>query len=184
MMCNKRLVLLTVVLLLLGGSNFGQSKGDWLKFVAPDGRFSVLFPRKPRTNTQTQKSSNGKSTVFSATSSEGPFFCGIDQTIYEYDMDDEKRVESIRQHLMVQFAALPVSRSEIEMGGYKGIEIVAIDDDRSLRARILVSGRSSYLVVLSVPYNSDGNEEQIDKFLNSFEILKPVTQPRQTSSHY
>jgi len=183
-MCSKRLVPLTVVLLLCSGSNFGQSKTDWLKFVAPDGSFSVLFPRKPRTNTQTQKSSMGKSVVFSATSSEGAFFCGVDHTNSEYDMDDDKRVESIRQHLMVQFAALPVSQSDIELSGYKGIEIVAIDDDRSLRARILVSGRSSYLLLLSVPYNSDGNQEQIDKFLNSFEILKPVTQPHLAFSHH
>src|SRR5258707_157067 len=114
MMCNKHVVLLTVVLLLFGGSNFRQSQTDWLEFVAPDGSFSVLFPRKPRTNTQTQKSSMGKSVVVSATSSEGAFFCGVDHTISEYDMDDDKRVESIRQHLMVQFAALSSSMSYSE----------------------------------------------------------------------
>jgi hypothetical protein len=170
----RNVVLVSMIPALIITSVYAQSKPEWQKFVSPDGQFSVLFPRKPSTNTQTEKSAKGKSTIYSVTSFERLFYFGVEQINSDYDMDDDKRIEALRDHLLTQFGARLVSQSEIELNGYKGIEMVAIDSERGLKGKILVSGRSSYVVLLSTPYSADGNEEQIDKFLKSFEILKPV----------
>ena len=166
----RNISVMTVVL--FASYLYGQSKSEWQKFVAPDGSFSVLFPQKPKTTTKTEKSSKGKSVIYVASSFNRMFDFGVEQITADYDMEHDDRVDVIRDNLVTQFGANLVSQSETQLGDNKGIDMVFINSERNFKAKILVSGRRSYVVAISAPDSVQGDGEQIDKFLKSFEILK------------
>ena len=52
---------------------------------------------------------------------------------------------------------------------YKGREVTAINDLKSLKGRVFVNGKKAYVVFATAPPGSRGTED-IEKFLDSFEI--------------
>jgi len=162
----------TIALLLFAVYTNGQSESEWQKFVAPDGSFSVSFPRKPKTDTKTEKSSKGKSEIYIVSSSDRMFSYGVEAITADYDLEHDARVDAIRDKLVHQLDANLVSQSETELGGYTGIDLVFINAERNYKAKILVSGRKAYIVAIGAPDLVQNDTGQIDKFLKSFEILK------------
>ena len=169
---NKNISVITLALILFASCVCGQSKYDWQKFTAADDSFSVLMPPKPKVNNRTDKSGKGKATIYSAISTDGLFDFGIEEITFDYDMDVYDRIEALRKNLLVRLDANLVSQEDIEVKGYQGTNMVLITEYRSIKGRILVSGRKAFMVLMGAPSFSETNEEQVDKFFSSFEILK------------
>ena len=166
------IVLLSITIAAVVQTQYGQSTTGWQKFVAADGSFSVFFPTTPTVGTATEKSSKGKSVFYTATCANGAFEFQVQETNSDYDMDSEKKLDALTNNLLFKLHVRKVSQADIELSNYKGIELVGINTYRSIKARIFVSDRRSYIVIVGAPYTVQGDEEQIDKFFKSFEIIK------------
>ena len=158
------------ILLTIAPSFAVAQERQWGKLAAKDNSFTIMMPGKPIFGQRDEKTGSGTSHIFDA--SVFPDMSWTEYTVRaitdEFDSEFDTRLDDLCEALVKQSKLKVVSSKEISLGTYKGREVTAINDMKSLKARVFVNGKKAYVVFATVPPGSGGTEN-IEKFLDSFE---------------
>ena len=144
---------------------------QWGKLTVKDNSFTIMMPGKPIFSQRDEKTADGASHIFNASAYPGMSFTEytVRAITDEFDSQFDTRLDDLCDALVKESNLKVVSRKEISLGTYRGREITAISEMRSAKARVYVNGRRAFVVLATVPPGSR-NTEDIEKFLDSFEI--------------
>lgn len=163
-------LLLTVVFWTAGFRPFF----DWFKFGPEDGSFSVLMPSQPTKQDENKDTSLGTihSQIWLVKDQGAIYLAGI--TDYPVDVDPKKELVLDRINFLKAVNATFDKESEITLSGHPGLEFTGSSENYDFFSRVYMDGnRRVYQVVAGYPKGGDHNLS--GKFLDSFEILKPVS---------
>jgi hypothetical protein len=149
----------------------GSQTVNWIKFVPPDGSFSVLMPEKPVLNSSTVDKPSGKivTNIWVADTSQGFYLAGV--TDYPADIDVQKELDLSRDNFIKAVEAKLVSESDFTLKGYRGKEFTGVSSSDTFKVRELVVGRRNYLEAVR-DNTASFNIERANKFLLSFDLTQ------------
>jgi hypothetical protein len=158
----------------------GASRPEWRVFLAPDGTFSALFPRKPvegRTTRQRPDGEAGALQAFRALDS-GSELRGC--TVNEGELPQPIKPDGVDAFLQAVAGETPgllagqiAESKRLEVDGYPALETRFEWPNGKGRERVVLVGAHFYEV--TVYASSDDTDEKTGQhFLDSFKVLKRV----------
>jgi hypothetical protein len=165
------LLVAAVALSLVGSSSAVMQSKEWGKLTFNDKSFTVMLPEKPTVREYDEKTKGGQLHVINI--SAYPNMSWAELTVRaitaNFDEETETRLDHLCSALIKEFDTKLVSETDISLATFKGREVTAVGGTKGLKARAYVSDRKAFLLFATIPAAST-NTDQIDKFLNSFEI--------------
>ena len=154
----------------------------WSEFRSDEGRFSVLMPEKPVSQSSTMETKQGRfdSQVFIAT--HYPLVCMVGYTVIPREVlvanDVDGFFEGFRDQFIKQVGGKLASESSLTLYGHAGREIKVHMFRGELRVRLVLVGDRLYqLVVIKSDQVVAVDAEIFNKFFDSFKLLtviKPI----------
>lgn len=144
---------------------------DWIKFNSPDGKFSVLIPAEPTSQTDSSTTYPSYITKMFISKGNNEFFV-IGWVDYEsgYNFNAQSELEANRDNFIKGINGTLVSTKDIKFQGYQAIEFVAQSGNFYWTSKVFMVGRRPYqLLVGSGTGKASENE---NKFYDSFSITK------------
>jgi len=164
---------------LLGGCDGTAEQRDleWLNFESESGRFSVLFPDEPDEQVESVQTAIGviESQFFMVTQKDMAY--SVNLADYPPEMiaagDTQQMLDGARDGAVSNVNGELLEEKELTLSGHPGREFkVKVEDEGIIvRARIYLVNERLY-VIQALSKERLASSEDIDKFLNSFE-LKP-----------
>ena len=154
----------------------------WTEFRSEEGRFSILMPDKPTSQTSTVETPQGRVEEHVFTASHHPFVCVIAYSDFPKQLlvnnDVDGFFDGIRDLFIKQVGGKLASESMLSLDGHPGREIKAYVFRGELRLRLFLVGERLYLLsIINSDKISDADEEIFKKFFTSFklnQIIKPI----------
>ena len=142
---------------------------DWITFNSTEGKFSVLLPAEP--GTQTDSSTAHITKMFLAKNSLKEYFA-IGWTDYESDhnFDAQNELEANRDNFIKGIGGTLISTTNTKFNGYQAIEFVAQGGNFYWTSKVFIVGKRPYQLL--VGSNTGKASEDASKFYNSFSIEK------------
>lgn len=171
---NKRIVfVLLLALVLLSGC--GETEEEWATFESEEGRFSILFPGEPKEQTESVSTAIGTIETEFFMVEQKDMAYSLNYADYPADIvaasDAGMMLNGARMGAVSNVNGELLDEKEITLDGYPGREIrIEIDeDDIIVRARFYLVENRLY-VVQALSKKSKASSEEIDEFLDSFEL--------------
>jgi hypothetical protein len=149
--------------------------GDWQKFSAPDGSFTILAPGEPELQDDEAVSETGKPpttihfvTMHSPTST---FFCNYWDLSYTPadETDAQMAMAGSRDGLIHSFdGKLLSSQASTSTGRYAQSFKSTTTDNGIMEGKFFIIGRRLYMLAVARPAEDDDEETQ--KFFGSFKL--------------
>jgi hypothetical protein len=160
-----------IIVIAAGAAVAGSQTANWIKFVPPDGSFSVLMPVAPELHTTSKDNPSGKivTSMWVADTPQGFYLSGF--TDYPVDLDVQTELDRSRDNFLKAVDAKLVSESDFTIKGYPGKEITGVSSEDTFKFRQLVVGRRNYGNVTRHP-TASFNVERVNKFFQSFELTE------------
>jgi outer membrane lipoprotein-sorting protein len=157
-----------------GGVLFADEAPTWAEFVSEEGRFKLMMPDMPRSQTLTIESPQGLIVHHSFVANKGGFICILDYADLPKQFggpaDSEALFDQARDEFLKEAQAKLSSETKIIHEGYPGREMRMHLYGGEARARFfLIEGRFYQLAItrVDVPSKSD---DAMDRFFNSFKV--------------
>lgn len=140
---------------------------DWITFDSKDGKFTILLPAEPSSQTDTSKSYPSYVTRLLLSKGNGEMYA-IGWVDYEsgYKFDEQKELEANRDNFIKGINGTLVSSKNTAFRGYKAVEFTATSGGYLWTSKVFMVGTRPYqLVAGSGTGKASGNE---NKFFDSF----------------
>ncbi len=152
----------------------------WTEFLSEEGRFKVLLPAKPTTQTLTLETPKGQIVHHGFIASKGGIFCIIDYADVPSGTADAAQIKELfdtaRDEFLKGVEGKLLSETAIKLDGHPGREVVA-DLGSGGKGRIrfyLINERFYQLAVMHLRFKLLGEPDGEDpavKFFDSFKIV-------------
>ena len=181
------------ILLLLVSASLAlsiQKSGEWIKYTAPEGRYSVSLPAQPSLSTQQATSATGEKfpQYLAAVVEPGDvafvigYFDSVPGTIFSADAARDGMVKQINGTL--------ISETAISLGDYPGRELKIVTTPAAakpaegekaakgleyiVRARFYEADKRVYVLQLIFPKSleSDALTAKATKYFDSFQVVR------------
>ncbi len=147
----------------------------WTDFTSKEGDFSVLLPVEPtkESNSFPSKTGSGSITVDSYISFyQGNLYTVVKNRVSSYisvsDALDDGAIDVYIKGIMEEDDTL-VSSRHFDLGGNRAADFLISKGEMNFKGRVILSNYTMYLIG-SVHASDDYNEDDYNKFLNSFEL--------------
>jgi|GEM_PF-731431 len=159
----------------------GDENPVWSEFHSEEGRFKLLMPSKPTTQTLTLETAQGKIVHHGFTAAGGGVVCVIDYADFPKTMLDPANMkllfDQVRDEFLKTIEGKLSSETTISLEGHPGREVrIALRGGEARTKFFLVNERFYQLAFMNVLGKSSVDA---DKFFNSFKL---VTNPKQVVS--
>ena len=153
----------------------------WTEFRSNEGRFSILMPEKPHSQTSTMETPQGRFEQHAFIASHGLLLCMIAYTDFPAKLLVANNVDGVfdgvRDQFIKEVSGKLASEISLSLDGHSGREIKAHMFRGELRLRLYLVGDRLYILsIISSSEISDSDEEAFNKFFASFK-LNPTTKP-------
>jgi hypothetical protein len=167
----KRLIpLAALAALLLPGA--ARATADWQPFRSEPGGFTVLLPGRPAEQTETIDDSPVHRFTLSPEPGRGFVIAYGDRQDFR-STPVEEVFDNVRNGFLSGSGGTLKTERTMALAGRPAREILAEGPNGSLlKARFILDGERLYTVVAVAPAG-DSALEEMDRFLNSFMLLKP-----------
>ena len=156
----------------------------WKEFSSAEGRFSILFPGTPKSETITENTKLGPVDLrmfYLDTAVAAYMVAYADIPVDPTSHDDVKRLlDAGRDKLLANKQRRLISEREITIGDYLGRELIVGDEEGITKSRNYIVKQRLYQVLIEMPDDrndspeiSKMHEATRDKFLDSFKLLTP-----------
>jgi hypothetical protein len=156
----------------------------WSEFTSDEGRFKLLMPRAPESQTLTIETAKGKIVHHSFVSTKGWITCLIDYADMPRDFVDPSNLKELfdqaRDEFLREAQAKLASETQISLDGHPGREIKFNIYGGEGTLRFYMVGERFYQLGIIISDLSDKSTAEIDKFFTSFKII-PSTKPVATN---
>lgn len=149
---------------------------DWKEYTYKDHLMAFSLPAPPHFKTQDADTDHGKSTIYaySAPAGNGAVFM-VSATEYTGTLTDAEQAELLASAVKASptnLKATVISNKKIALEDHSGVELEMTSEKWHVRYRIFVVATKMYQLIYMTPAAAPVSPE-VDKFLNSFHILKP-----------
>lgn len=151
-----------------------QDHSEWIKYVSPEGRYSVLVPTQPKLSTQETTASTGEKIpqyLASSPDGNGAFMIGY----FDHAAEMTFSFDKARDGMVTAMNATLLSEESTSLGGSPGraLKLLAKASDQQgfiVRARLYDVARRVYVLQCIFPKAEDGAIvlEKCGKFIDSF----------------
>jgi outer membrane lipoprotein-sorting protein len=150
----------------------------WTEFRSEEGRFSVLMPEKPQSQTMTMEMPQGRFEQHLFSASHSKLFCMIAYTEMPKQSlvgnNAEGFLDGVRDVFVKQVGGKLASESPLTLDGHPGREVKAHVFQGEARFRLFLVGERLYILwVMTLEKSSDSIEETFNKFFMSFKLISP-----------
>jgi hypothetical protein len=169
-----------------------QSTDEWVKYIPEDGRFSVLFPRQPRTSATPGKSATGAdimSHLISSTDVTGNNYM-LGFVDYPYQLDQEKSLDEMRNGALGAVKAELLREYKITLDKNPGREFMASVKSENAellaQSRIFVVDSRTYMLLYLYPKSLDAATaaKTAAKFFDSFKLSSKTASDTHRADDY
>ncbi len=175
----KRLLVLVIVVFGSVFTTAAQGTGEWIRYESPEGRYSVLVPKKPEISQQDTTAATGEKLpqyLASSADGNGVFMIGY----FDYAADMTFSLDKARDGMLSSMEATLLGEESISLGGSPGraLRLLAKSTDgREFldRATFYDVARRIYVLQCIFPKDEDGAalNEKCNKFADSFKARTP-----------
>jgi hypothetical protein len=148
---------------------------SWYEFTSEQGNFGVLMPMTPDQGSTTNSSLGHTEYLIGA--KQAGYSYVVRYTDYPQDVVQkigiEKWLDNERDYIVVSVPGKLVSERSITLNGYPGREIRVLADDGKFRICRLYLVNNRYYNVYVVMPDQNSVSAQVEKYLDSFRLLKP-----------
>jgi hypothetical protein len=157
-----------------------DTETGWVKFLAPDGDFSILMPGQPEIEEQEARTETGGTPTthhfLTAKSLTSHFFCYYWDLSYTPadETDTQMGMAGARDGMIHELGGKLLSHDDSMSDGHSAQSFQAsLPDDGILEGRFSVIGRRQYMLAVARP--AEDTDEETQKFFSSFKLssLKP-----------
>lgn len=170
-------------------SLLSQESPNWTEFVSNEGRFSVLLPSKPTTQTLTLETGQGRVVHYGFTAVNNGLICVLvyaDLPRMLARPGNEKAIfDEARDALLKEVQVSLASEKTVALEGHPGREISAHLLGGEIKARFYLVNERLYQLVITRFNIFDKSPDVIDKFFGSFKVFpgpKPTARDRVTDT--
>jgi len=143
---------------------------DWLTFNSADGKFSVLLPAEPtsQTDSSTAAYPNYITKMFISRAKTDIFAIGWVDYETSYSFDAQKELEANRDNFVKGINGTLVSTANTKFNGYQAIEFIAKSGSFYWSSKVFLVGKRPYQLLAGS--NAGQASENENKFYSSFSI--------------
>lgn len=147
----------------------------WSEFYSEEGRFKILLPTKPTTQTLSMKTPQGELVHHGFTASKGGSFCIIDYTDVPKLLASPENMNTIfteaRDAFLKQLDGKLAGESTISLDGHPGREIKVDLRGGEAKARFyMVNERFYQLIFMGISFLDESTGE-MNKYFDSFKLV-------------
>ena len=147
---------------------------EWTEFRSEEGRFAVLMPEKPTSQTSTFEFSQGRLEEHVFTAAHRPLVCLVTYTDFPKPMfvtgDSDGLFGSVRDQFIKEMGGKLASENPLTLDGYPGREIKIAMFRGEVRVRMFLVGERLYLLALINMEKPFASDEEANKFFASFKL--------------
>jgi hypothetical protein len=160
----------------------------WQPFKSPEGRFSVLFPGRPKIVTQEQSTGEGKmvSHRFQLASPHAVYEVSFVEFPFKVDAPEKAKgmLDAVREDVLASDKGELLSEAEMVIEGHAGRGMIWIAENGSrYQAKYFLSNNRIYSLLFGVKEIENAPAEMLEfrqsiagKFFDSFKMM-PATRP-------
>jgi hypothetical protein len=180
-----RYFFLSILVLLLLGSTvvYAQTApslaaAEWVKFSAPEGRFTVLFPELPKTVDQEEVETGNQGVrkhVYYALGKDlkDSVLVVADAEASSAPADQQQALDRAIDGMVKEGNGTLLHKDNISLDGYPGRDLEFSDDSSITKARLYGVERHLYMLLYVWPKSSDAilASKNAAKFFSSFKLI-------------
>jgi hypothetical protein len=156
----------------------GQDSAEWIKYVSPQGHYSIVVPKEPTLSTQEASGATGEKFsqyIATAADSSATYMIGY----FDYTPAMSFSLEKGRDGMVAAVKGTLLSENSISLGGSPGLElkVSAKGEDGVeyiVHARFYDVNKRVYFVQFIIPKPDDTTTaaEKMAKYFDSFKVVK------------
>ena len=149
-----------------------EDSSGWVRFTSERGRFSVLMPELPSTETPTTtQSEHGPYTthLFISRVPKSVFLIGWVDYDPTFNFNRQQELEANRDNFVKGVKATLMDSRGLTIDGYPAIEFIAETADRRFKSRVYMVGRRPYQIVVA-SLKTEDDSVSVNRFFNSFKV--------------
>lgn len=153
--------------------SFAESP-NWTEFVSKEGRFSILLPAKPITQTLTFETGQGRVVHYGFTAGAIGTLCTLDYADLPKTVGrgkEEAIFDEVRDAFLKEAEGKLANEKTIALEGHPGREITIHIRGGEMKARLYLVNERLYQLVITQFIGVGKSSEVFDKFFNSFKII-------------
>ena len=174
----RKCIIAVLLLTIVASLALGQKPNEWIKYNSTEGRYSVMLPSQPTTDTQESATRDGvKCTQYKATLFDGRavyligYFDHVPGTNFSFDKARDGMVGAVNGTLLEE------SNITLSANPGRDLKIVTKDDqgvDYLLHARFYDVDQRVYVIQFIYPKatNDEAMSAAGAKYFDSFQLLK------------